>query len=622
MSRLIAIVRRLRISKRLLAAFGLIVALIAVITVVGIAGGSSQENAGNELDRNVGMTRDAMQVKFRGADFNGWQTAYAFDVIRGLPNAASDGSPSRKAFLASAAAFRKELGILSADRLSPAERAALNATRTAFEQFMATDNQVISLYRQGTPAAQKAANALVLGREITLFNEVSADVGKLVSLVGAQSATASRAAASAASSARNTMIVIGLLAALLAVGLALVIARSIGRPLAELVRIGERVAEGDVEQTVDTCGHDEVSDLARAFDEMLTYLKEMSGVADQIAQGDLSGSVRAKSERDALGNAFSTMVVSLRELIGRVSTAAGTVGSASVQMSTTSEEAGRATGEIAQAIGDVASGAERQVNVIETARLAADEVAAAVKESAAQAEETAHVANTTRETAQGGVTAAEQANEAMRAVRDSSEAVNGAIRELASKSDQIGAIVATITGIAEQTNLLALNAAIEAARAGEQGRGFAVVAEEVRKLAEESQAAAKEISDLIGAIQAETNRAVTVVEDGARKTADGTAVVEQTREAFLTIGQAVEDMVARVEQIAATSEEIAASAHSMQDSIGEAAHVAEQSSASTEQVSASTQETSASTEQIAASAHELAGNAEQLNELVQRFKVG
>ena len=622
MSVMLRAVRKLKIGKRLLAAFGLIVALIVVITIVGVIGGNAQSNAASQLTASQRLTHEAMQVKFRGADFNGWQTGYAFDVIRGLKGATSDSAPSRASFLASAASFRKELATLDGERQTPAEQAATTAVKNSFDQFMATDNQVISLYRQGTPESLKAANALVLGREITLFNQVSASSDKLVALAQARAAKASASASSAASSSRTEMIVVGLLAALLALGLALVIARSIARPLSELVHVGKGVAEGDVDQTVDTTGSDEVSELAGVFDQMLSYLKEMAAVADQIAQGDLSGSVKAHSERDALGTSFATMSANLRELIGQVTSAAGSVGSASAQMSSTSEEAGRATGEIAHAIGDVANGAERQVSVIATARAAAGEVAAAVNESATQAEETAQVASTARETAQGGVAAAEQANEAMRSVRDSSDAVSTAIRGLAAKSDQIGAIVQTITGIAEQTNLLALNAAIEAARAGEQGRGFAVVAEEVRKLAEESQRAASEISQLIGTMQSETTNAVSVVEDGARRTADGTAVVEQTREAFLTIGEAVDDMVARVEQIAATSEEIAASAQSMQESIAEAVDVAEQSSASTEEVSAATEQTSASTEQIAASAQELAGNANELNQLVKRFRVG
>jgi methyl-accepting chemotaxis protein len=320
-------------------------------------------------------------------------------------------------------------------------------------------------------------------------------------------------------------------------------------------------------------------------------------------------------------DAYNGTVEKLRALVGGVSTTAGSVSAASQQMSSTSEEAGKATGEIAQAITELAEGAERQARVAEQAQRSAAEIVHAVSESAESAERTAEVASNAHEVAQQGLQAAEQANQAMHSVRESSQAVTDAIRDLAEKSEQIGVIVQTITGIAGQTNLLALNAAIEAARAGEQGRGFAVVAEEVRKLAEDSQHAAREISELIGAMQTETTKAVAVVEDGAKRTHDGAAVVEQTREAFLNIGQAVEDMNARIAQIAVASQQITASATSMQQNIGEVAEVAESSSACTEEVSASTEQTSASAQQIAASAHELATNAETLNELVAHFKL-
>jgi methyl-accepting chemotaxis protein len=209
----------------------------------------------------------------------------------------------------------------------------------------------------------------------------------------------------------------------------------------------------------------------------------------------------------------------------------------------------------------------------------------------------------------------------MQSVRASSDNVSETIYALAASSGQIGTIVQTITAIAEQTNLLALNAAIEAARAGEQGRGFAVVAEEVRKLAEESARAAGEISALIATMQSQTTKAVAVVEDGAKRTQDGAAVVELTREAFLSIGEAVEDMNTRIEQIAAAAQQITASASSMQHNVGDVASVAEQSSAASQEVSASTEQTSASTQQIAASAHELADTAHALNDLVSQFKL-
>ena len=193
--------------------------------------------------------------------------------------------------------------------------------------------------------------------------------------------------------------------------------------------------------------------------------------------------------------------------------------------------------------------------------------------------EAARAADDARDVARQGVAAAEQATDAIQHVADVlARRSPPRSRALARRSEQIGGIVDTITGIAEQTNLLALNAAIEAARAGEQGRGFAVVAEEVRKLAEESQSAASQISELIGEIQGETDSVVMVVDDGARRTEDGVATVRQTRDAFERIDTAVDSMTSRVSAIAAAANQITADTERMQHEIAEVAAVAEESS--------------------------------------------
>ena len=318
---------------------------------------------------------------------------------------------------------------------------------------------------------------------------------------------------------------------------------------------------------------------------------------------------------------YDGMRAKVTAMLRQIATETQAVAAASQQMATTSEESGRAVNEIASAVGEVAAGAERQVRTVGEARELTEEIVTATRDSSANAQETAVAAERAREVAEQGASAIAEATDAMEAVQSSSGAVTATIRSLGEKSDQIGGIVATITGIAEQTNLLALNAAIEAARAGEQGRGFAVVAEEVRKLAEESQEAARSISSLISEIQHETGRAVEVVESGAARTADGVTTVEQARSSFLQIGASVEDMSARVEQIATAAGEISARAVRMEENMAEVVSVAEQSSASTEQVSASTQQTSASTQEIAASAGELARTAEELERLVGEFRL-
>jgi methyl-accepting chemotaxis protein len=325
------------------------------------------------------------------------------------------------------------------------------------------------------------------------------------------------------------------------------------------------------------------------------------------------------SESHDLSDHGAEMKALVRETLVAVSSVSGQLRVACSQMAASSEESGTATTEIAEAVGEVAAGADRQVNLVEQAKAAAVQVVSSASQTVDIATEASSAGEVARQVAAEGLAAAKHASQAMLSVRDSSHTVTAAIEQLAAKSEQIGTIVQTIARIAAQTNLLALNAAIEAARAGEQGRGFAVVAEEVRKLAEESNGAATEISQIVSAIEVETTKTVAAVKDGAERTDAGAQVVEQTREAFVRIDESTGAMTRHVQQIAAAAADISAGADTMQAAIEEVASVAEQSSAATEQVSAATEQTSASVQQIAATASELQHTAEELSTLVGRL---
>ena len=340
------------------------------------------------------------------------------------------------------------------------------------------------------------------------------------------------------SSSRGLTIVLLVIALALAVAVAVLFSRRLAGSVRAIGRAASAISRGEIDQHVEVRSSDELGAVARDFGAMIEYLQSMAGVAESIAAGDLSATANPRSDRDVLGTSLKAMTENLRGLVGEIEQASGTVSASTKQMASSSYETGRAVDEVAAAIGEVATGTERQAQSIEEASRLSNEVAQAAQSGAAIAQETAGAAERARELASHGAEAVTRATVAMRAVRESSAAVTSAIAQLGEKSEKIGGIVRTITGISEQTNLLALNAAIEAARAGDSGRGFAVVAEEVRKLADESQAAAASISQLVGEIQTETATTVAVVDDGARATGEGAEIVDEAREAFLALARA------------------------------------------------------------------------------------
>jgi methyl-accepting chemotaxis protein len=212
-------------------------------------------------------------------------------------------------------------------------------------------------------------------------------------------------------------------------------------------------------------------------------------------------------------------------------------------------ETGQAINEMAESASRVAEASARQADVAVQGRNFVEQASSA--------------AATATEHSRTGIDAAMGATAALNDARARIEDAATAITALAGRSQQVGGIVEAIHDIARQTNLLALNAAIEAARAGERGKGFAVVADEVRQLAEESRTAAGSIADLIGDIQAETSRAIGIVEEGAGRTADGVETVDRARTAFERIGESVDDVTRRAEEIAASIDAVSRLAERM-----------------------------------------------------------
>lgn len=353
----------------------------------------------------------------------------------------------------------------------------------------------------------------------------------------------------------------------------------------------------------------------------ITLLTEQ---AQRLANGDLTDqslNIKSNDEIGQLASAFSIMAENLRKLIMNIAQTAEQVAASSEELTASAEQSAHASTQVAVAITEVAQGADKQSYAVGDASVAIEEMSTSIQRIVMDAKTVEATSEKTASAASEGSkaigSAVDQMNIIERTVSGSAEVV----AQLGNRSKEIGQIVDTIAGIAGQTNLLALNAAIEAARAGEQGRGFAVVAEEVRKLAEQSQYAAKQIAEMINEIQVDTDKAVVAMNNGTREVNIGGEVVNKAGQSFKQIELFVEQVTNQVREITSSIQQMNVGSQRIVTAVNDINTITKTTSGETQSISAATEEQSASMQEIASSSHALADMAEEMQKAVRKFSV-
>jgi methyl-accepting chemotaxis protein len=328
---------------------------------------------------------------------------------------------------------------------------------------------------------------------------------------------------------------------------------------------------------------------------IIAVIRQGTITLDKIAKGDLTARMVGEYKNNYAGyqKQINNVGESLENIVRQVTDVVNATASASNQISSSSEE--------------MAAGAQEQSSQASEVATAVEQMTTTIIETSKNAENATHAAKKSGEIAKEGGKVVHQTVNGMVRIAEVVKQSAETVQALGKSSDQIGEIVQVIDDIADQTNLLALNAAIEAARAGEQGRGFAVVADEVRKLAERTTKATKEIALMIKQIQKDTGGAVESMKLGTVEVEKGKALADKAGESLSEIIKGAQEVVDIITQVATASQEQSSAA--------------EQISKNIESISTVTQQSAAGVHEIARASEDLNRLTNNLSDMVSHFKI-
>lgn len=350
---------------------------------------------------------------------------------------------------------------------------------------------------------------------------------------------------------------------------------------------------------------------------------QLVSAAGRAASGDLTVAPksRRKDELGILTGSIATMIENMRGLIEQAVSIAQKVSNSSTTVAATSEQLSASSQEITRAIQEISQGASEQATEAEQGVIRMEELASRINELSNSANIISSVSKKTMELTKQGLSSIEDLNKKSSETTDITHSILDNIQALEEQSRSISKIIKVIDGIADQTNLLALNAAIEAAHAGEMGKGFAVVASEVRKLAEQSMEATREIASIINSVQEQTK--ITV-----EKAVAAQDIVKSQNQAVDIAVSAFEDIAASMDTLADRINDIMIKITEMDDyknhtitSMQNISAVSQESAASVQEVTASTEEQLSGIEELAAFAQELSEAADELSKTIGKFKI-